>query len=188
MSYKTVGYLEASLKNHVPFYWSGLGFWQGLFMLPISIFLNMVSVLFFVVSLISPIVHVADGSPLWSLFFLLLSIPFSIYPALTLFMFSQPEVNRSGYSWDEDDIKDLRIDKYLVLPKDIKTKLKPLAKVVNNNRDDLSEWQSIVDQYYDLNKTGVLDSKNKILLDSIKADLEAQKQTQKIMREQGWLK
>lgn len=188
MSYKTVDSYEASLKNHVPFYWSNLGFWQGFFMLPISIMLNMVSVLFLFVSIISPVVHVADGSPLWSLFFILLAIPFSIYPALSIFMFSQPEVNRADYSWEKDNVKDLRIDKYLVLPKDIKTKLKPLAKVVNNNRSDLSEWQDIVDQYYDLNKTGVLDSKNKVLLDSIKADLEAQKQTQKIMKENGWLK
>lgn len=175
------------MKSKVPFYTNHLEFKQAIMVSPFVIILNVISIACFITFIIAPLVHVSEGSPLWSLLFMLFIIPSLVYPILSLFYAAQPEIKSGGY-YQTSDLDTLKVNRYLSLPKETRKKLKPLAKYANKNRDDLSEWQDIVDQYYDLNKTGVLDSKNKVLLDSIKADLEAQKQTQKIMREQGWLK
>lgn len=188
MSYKTAGDYEMTFKNQVPFYWNNIGLWQVLFTAPFVISLNIISLVALGFSIISPIVNVQEGGPLWSLFFMLLAVPSLVYPSITTFVATQPKIKAKDYSWSKDVIGDLRVNEYLALPKETRQKLKPLAKEALNNKSMENQWATIVDEYSKLLNQGVLESKNKALVDSIKLDLEAQQETRKIMKENGWLK
>lgn len=179
MSYNNSGsYDEITLKQHVPFYFSRLAVWQVIFCSLLVLIFNILSLIILLVFTIMPSVLITDGHSTWfALLFLLAPLAF-VYPALTVFIATRPELDRN-------DVRDYKINDYLNLPKDIRKKLKPLAKHVNYNRDG-DKWCKIINEYTKLELSGHLESTHKAVYDSVLEDIAARKETLKIMKEQGW--
>lgn len=173
-------YDEMKVKQHVPFYFNHLGIWQTFFASPSMILMNIFSIIFIIASIIAPLAVFDATGQAWVLFFLFLISLGLIFPILTAFIATRPEL-------DSQDNYDLRVDAYLRLPKSIKKKLKPLAKHANYNRDDAQKWAEIVQEYSKLEESGQIESKFKSVYDSVLEDIKARKQTQRIMKENGWI-